>query len=447
MSELKRVFNARDVAILTIGSVIGSGIFLVPSGVLRSAGGSVGLAIAIWVVGGILSFLGGLTYGELGAMNPGAGGLYLYIRDGFGKAAAFAFGWTLFVVIGAGTVATLSVASAGYLAELVPMGETTRKAIAVAIALGVSFLNVPGTTRSAFVIKIATVLKVAAIAVLVVALPALGEGLSKIDRWWPDQISAASLSAAGLGLVAVLWAYEGWQYLTFMTGETINPQRNLPRGLAWGILGLIAIYVSAALAYVAGLGPEGAMNAERVAAQAATQLLGPTAAKLLAVAIIVSMMSAAQANAMMTARVYYAMAKDGVFFAAMERLHPRFGTPAFALITSGIWSAVLALSGTFETLLQYVIFVGWIFYSLAGLAVIVLRHRDPDRPRPYKVPGYPVTPLLFVLSGLAIVVNTVVADPRKGVIGIGATLLAVPVYLVWQRLRPAPAPSNSIAKP
>jgi len=440
-TELKRVFTARDVAILTIGSVIGSGIFLVPSGVLRQAGGSVGVALTIWIAGGILSFLGGLTYGELGAAIPGAGGLYLYIRDAYGKATAFAFGWTLFVVIGAGTVATLSVASAGYLAEFFPLSKGAQKLIAVGIALGVSLINIPGTERSAMVLKVATALKVGAIGLLVIALPALGNGLSQIDHWWPTQFTAASLSAAGLGLVAVLWAYEGWQYLTFMGGEIRDPQRNLPRGLAWGIVGLIAIYVSAALAYVAGLGPDAATNANRVAAEAASQLLGPTAAKLLAVAIIVSMMSAAQANAMMTARVYYAMAQDRVFFASMSRLHPRYGTPAFALVTSGIWSAVLALSGTFETLLQYVIFVGWIFYSLGGLAVIVLRIRQPDRPRPFKVPWYPVTPLLFVLSGLAIVVNTVVADPVKGLIGIGATLAAVPVYFLWQRLLKSAAPA------
>jgi amino acid transporter len=437
VAELKRVYTWRTIAILTIGSVIGSGIFLVPSSVLRDSGGSIGLATLIWVIGGILSFLGALTYAELGAMNPGAGGLYLYIRDGFGRPLAFTYGWTLFLVIGAGTVATLAVATTTYLGEWIPLSPLSQKLVAVGLAVGVSLINVFGTGRSTEILKIGTILKVTAIAVLVMLLPALGQGFSEVDRVWPATVTPSLIGSSGLALVAVLWAYEGWQYLTFMAGETIEPQKNFPRGLALGTAGLIVIYLAAATAYVAGIGPAAVMESNRVAADAARTVLGAGWGKVITIPIIISMLTAAQANSMMAARVYYAMARDGVFFEPMGRLHPRYETPAVAIVSGAVISAVLAASGTFEVLLQYVVFVGWIFYGLGALAVISLRRRRPELPRPFRVPGYPWTPILFALSGLAIVINTVIQDPARGVIGIGATLLGIPIFYGWQRLRTA----------
>jgi len=435
--ELPRLFTANDIAVLTIGSVIGSGIFLVPGLVLRDAGGSVGLALLIWILGGALSYLGALTYAELGAMSPRAGGLYLYIRDAFGPAAAFAYGWTLFAVIGAGTVATLAVATATYLAALVPIGASTQRLIAVALTLLIALANVPGTKGSARAIEVATWIKVSAIAALVIFLPIGGNGFAEVDSWFPTSIPSGLLTSAGAALIAVLWAYEGWQYLTFLAGETKEPQRNFPRGIALGTLGLVAIYLAAAIAYVAGIGPAAVAASDRVAADAVGAVFGAAWGKLIAVAIIISMLSAAQANSLMSARVYYAMARNGLFFSPMGRIHPRYGTPAVALIAGGVWAAVLAASGTFETLLRYVVFVGWVFYGLAALAVVVLRRTRPDAPRPYRVPGYPVTPILFALAGLAIVVNTVLTDPRQAAIGLGATLLAVPVYFGWRALYPS----------
>jgi basic amino acid/polyamine antiporter, APA family len=433
--ELKRVLTARSLAILTVGTVIGSGIFLVPSAVLRGSGGSIGLATGVWIVGGVLSFLGALTYAELGAMNPGAGGLYLYIRDAFGRATAFGYGWMLFLVIGSGTVAALSVASATYLAGWIPMSPFAQRITAVALAAFVTGINVFGTARGAAIVNVGTVLKLAAIAFLVVALPILGQGFTAAPSAAPVAVPAATLGSAGLALVSVLWAYEGWQYLTFMAGETIEPQKNFPRGLAMGTFALMLIYVAAATAYVAGIGPTAVMGSTRVAADAAGTVLGPSWGKLITIPIIISMLTAAQANAMMSARVYYAMAKDGVFFAPMGRLHERYGTPAVALWSIAVVAAILAGSGTFEVLLGYVVFVGWIFYALGGLAVISLRRKQPNALRPYRVPGYPWTPIVFALSGLAIVINTVVQDPRRGVIGIGATALAIPVYYLWQRMK------------
>jgi APA family basic amino acid/polyamine antiporter len=432
--ELKRVLTGRAIAILTVGTVIGSGIFLVPSAVLRYSGGSVALATGVWVVGGLLSLLGAITYAELGAMNPGAGGLYLYIRDAFGRAPAFAYGWTLFLVIGSGTVATLAVASTTYLSGWIPMSPMTQKVTAVGLAAFVSAINVFGTARSTAILNIGTVFKLGAILLLVIALPLLGTG-SGTAAAAAAAAPVATIGTAGLALVSVLWAYEGWQYLTFMAGEVVEPQKNFPKGLALGTFALIVIYVAAALAYVAGIGTVAVMGSNRVAADAAATVLGPSWGKLITIPIIVSMLTAAQANAMMSARVYYAMARDGVFFEPMGRLHDKYQTPAVAILSSAVMAGILAATGTFEVLLQYVVFVGWIFYALGGLAVIALRRRLPNAPRPYRVPGYPLTPILFVLSGLAIVVNTVVQEPTKGVIGLGAVALAIPAYYLWQRLK------------
>jgi APA family basic amino acid/polyamine antiporter len=439
VAELRRIFTWPAIATLTVGSVIGSGIFLVPSAVLRDSGGSVGLSTVVWIVGGILSCLGALTYAELAAMNPGSGGLYLYLRDAFGPAVAFAYGWTLFAVIGAGTVATLSVASSAYLGVWIPMAPSTHRLLGALIAFLVSAINVPGTRQSSSLIKLGTAIKLGAIALLTVALPVLGAGFSKIDRVWPEFAAPGLASSAGLALVSVLWAYEGWQYLTFITGETIEPQRNFPRGLVLGVFGLILVYVLASLAYVAALGPAGVMASDRVAADAAGAILGGSWARIISIPIVVSMLTAAQANSMLAARVYFAMANDGIFFGGMARVHPRFETPAFALLSAGAWSAVLAASGTFEVLLQYVVFMGWLFYGLGGLSVLVLRRRRPDALRPFRVPGYPLTPILFAASALAIVVNTVIQSPVKGMIGLGATAAAFPIYLIWrgQARRPA----------
>ncbi|MFN0181999.1 MAG: APC family permease [Gemmatimonadales bacterium] len=432
--ELKRVLTARAIAILTVGTVIGSGIFLVPSAVLRYSGGSVTLATGVWVVGGLLSLLGAITYAELGAMNPGAGGLYLYIRDAFGRAPAFAYGWTLFLVIGSGTVATLAVASTTYLSGWIPMSPLTQKVTAVGLAAFVSAINVFGTARSTTILNIGTVFKLGAILLLVIALPLFGTG-SGTAAAAVAAAPVATIGTAGLALVSVLWAYEGWQYLTFMAGEVVEPQKNFPKGLALGTFALIVIYVAAASAYVAGIGTVAVMGSSRVAADAAATVLGRSWGKLITIPIIVSMLTAAQANAMMSARVYFAMARDGVFFEPMGRLHDKYQTPAVAVLSTAVMAGILAATGTFEVLLQYVVFVGWIFYALGGLAVIALRRRLPNAPRPYRVPGYPWAPILFVLSGLAIVVNTVVQEPTKGVIGLGAVALAIPAYYLWQRLK------------
>jgi len=236
-------------------------------------------------------------------------------------------------------------------------------------------------------------------------------------------------------MISVLWAYEGWSYVTFSAGEAIDPQRTLPRSIVLGTVILIAIYLLANVAYLVALGPERVAASERVAGDATTAVLGPLAGQAIALAIIISMYSAAHAAVLTAPRVYFSMAEDGVFFKKLAEVHPKFGTPAFAIVASCAWAAVLAWSGTFEQLLTYVIFVGWIFYALGAAAVIVLRRTAPDEPRPFRVPWYPFTPLLFIVASLIIVGNTIIAQPREALSGLGVVLAGAPAYWFYNRKR------------
>jgi APA family basic amino acid/polyamine antiporter len=234
-------------------------------------------------------------------------------------------------------------------------------------------------------------------------------------------------------MISVLWAYEGWQYVTYTAGETVNAQRTFPLAFLIGTTALIAIYLFANIAYLAALGATGVAGSTRVAAAALSQVVSHGAGKVVAVAILISMFSAANAIILNAPRVYYAMAKDGLFFSSLSRVHPRFRTPALAVCAAGLWSMVLAASGTYEQLLTYVVFIGWIFYALAAASVFVYRKRSPDAVRPYRVPGYPFTPVIFIAAAMALVANTIAMQPARAGIGIGIVLLGAPAYAFWRR--------------
>ncbi len=430
--NLARTLTKNDLVLLLVGTVIGSGIFLVPGGVLQQSGGHVGLALMVWFLGGILSLLGALTYGELGAMDPASGGLYVYIRDGFGRLPAFLYGWTLFFVISSGSLATLAVAFSTYLDQLTDLSPLVARLVSILVIVVITIINVVGTRRSANVQNWTTGVKVGAIVVMSIALIVLGDRLESIgDQAWPDIGAAALISGVGTAMIGVLWAYEGWQYVTFAAGETVEPERNFPRAMFIGTSALIAIYLLPNIAYIAAMGPEGVARSNRVASEAVTALMGPTAGKLIAAAILVSIFSAANGLTLTAPRVYFAMAKDRVFFSRLADVHPRFGTPAFAIIVSSAWAILLAATGTFEQLLTYVVFAGWIFYALGAMSIFVSRRARPTANRPFSVPFYPFTPLLFILAAAAIVLNTLIAQPGRASVGLAVVLLGVPAYLFW----------------
>jgi basic amino acid/polyamine antiporter, APA family len=456
MTKLARILNLRDLTLLTIGSVIGSGIFLVPGDVLIKAGGQIGPAMLVWLVGGVLSLLGALTYGELSAVNPKAGGLYVHLRDCFGPLPAFLFGWTLFFAMNGGAIATLSVAFSTTLSQIIPYSEepilgfsilgrvwtlTISKIVSIAMIVVLTAVNIRGTRGSADLQNWTTGIKVGAILVMSVALLAFGNGFSSSSATiWPSAFSGSLASGFGLAMIGVLWAYEGWQYVTFSAGEVVNPQRNYPRALFVGTAALVSIYLIANLAYLAALGPAGVAGSTSVAAESLTAVVNPTAAKLIAITILVSVFSAANSNVLTCPRVYYAMANDGLFFRKLAEVHPRFRTPAFAIVAASLWSAVLALSGTFTELFTYVVFCGWIFYGLSAATIFVYRKRLPDAERPYKVPGYPWTPLLFIGAALVLVANTLINNlrdqPGKTALALGIIVLGLPAYFIWRSRTP-----------
>ncbi len=446
--SLDRTLSQKDLVFIVIGTVIGSGIFLVPGAVLTQSQGGVGLALLVWFVAGILSLLGALTYGEMGAMRPDAGGLYVYIRDAFGPLLAFLYGWMVFIVGGSGAVATLAVAFTNYAGQFVPLSPIAAKVLAVAMIAAVMLINVRGTRQGATVQNWSTALKAGAILVMSVMLIAVGKGFSAAEtRWWPEGASTGSLvSGVGLAMIAVLWAYEGWHYVTFSAGEAINPQRTFPRGIVAGTALVIGLYVLANVGYVAALGAGGVMQSNRVAAEAMASHFGETAGKLIAAVILVSIFSAANGLTLTAPRLYYAMARDGLFFKRLADVSPRFGTPAVAIVTSSVWAMVLAATGTFNQLLTYVVFMGWVFFALAAMAIFAYRKREPNAPRPFRTPGYPVTPILFVVSALAIVANTLITQPGRGFVGLGGVALGVPIYYFWRNRRHSPGPAEPAAR-
>jgi basic amino acid/polyamine antiporter, APA family len=432
--DLRRVLKLPDLVLIVVGTVIGSGIFLVPGEVLVASDGDVGLSLSVWLVGGILSLLGALTYAELGAMDPQAGGLYAYLRDAFGRLPAFLYGWALFFVIGSGSVATLAAAFPRYLEQFIPLSGLAAKLVSLAMIAVVTLVNVRGTRRGATVQNWSTGIKVGALLLVTGLLLAFGSGFSGPDvRVFDTELSGRALSQAGVGMVAVLWAYEGWHYVTFSAGETVEPQRIFARGIVAGTIAVVVIYLVANLGYIAALGPAGVAQSTRVAADGVETLFGAQWGSLVAIPILVSILGAANGIQLTAPRVFYAMARDRLFFSRLADVHPRFGTPAVAIIASALWSAVLALSGTFEQLLTYVVFIGWMFYALAAGAVFVFRARRPDAPRPYRTPGYPVTPILFIVVAAAFAANTLWNRPMETLIGLGIVALGLPAYLVWRR--------------
>ena len=432
-SSLPRVLGAFDVYVLLVGTVIGSGIFLV-SATMAAAVQSPMLMLGVWVVGGALSLFGTLALSELSAAYPDSGGIYVYLREAYGPLIAFLFGWTSFVVIEAGAVATLASAfSTKYLPYFVALPPWGTKAAAVALIAVLTTINVIGVRHGAFVQRTLTIIKMSAIVGVIVAIFTTAPGSSShfVTPAAPPW-SLGLLSQAGVALVASLWAYKGWELVTFVAGEVKNPQRNLPLGLVLGTLTILVLYIGANLAYLWVLPIEAIAASKRIAADAMQAGVGGSAATIIAGIVLVSITGAMNGNILTAPRLFFAMAQDGLFFERVATVHPRFLTPHISIIAMSSWAAVLAISGTFEQLAAYVVFGVWIFMGLTGVAVIVLRHKAPDRPRPYKTWGYPVTPVLFVLAALFISVNALIAQFWNAAAGLGLIALGIPAFMIWK---------------
>jgi APA family basic amino acid/polyamine antiporter len=423
-----------DCAFLVIGAVIGSGIFLTPGGIARTTG-SVGAIFFVWVLGGLLSYCGALAYAELGAAFPKAGGIYIFLREAYGRTTAFLYGWCVFFVMVTGSIATLASAFAIYLGYLVPLSPWTLKALAVGVILGLTAINCLGVRSAAWVQNVLTVIKIGSLIGIAVVLFSSGKGSFQHFHALPGPAAVVPWSAIGIAMIAVLWAYDGWHLLTFAAGEVRNPGRNLTGGLLLGMLVVIALYLTVNVAYLYILPFPALSGSTRVASDALEQAIGSTGGTLVAVAILISITGAMNSNILGGPRVYYAMAREGLFFKSAAHVSPRFHVPTISIILNGIWACFLVCVGSFEQLFSYVIFVSWIFYALGSAAVIVLRRKKPELTRPYKVWGYPWVPVAFILIAAAIVLNTVVNDFKNSFWGLLVVCTGLPAYFWWTRPR------------
>ena len=436
-----------------VGTIIGSGIFLVPSEMMQAVG-SARLVYLAWMVGGLLSFFGALTYAELGAMKPQAGGEYVYVRDAYGPLAGFLYSWTWFLIAKPASIATITTGLVRILASFPifsffsqaffsptwishPFTISYGQVVAIAATVAISGLNYIGVRRAGEFQFVFTLLKVA----IIVGIVAVGFSYSG-GTWanFSTEFAGARGGVAGFfaALVAALWAYDGWNDLNMVAGEIRNPQRNIPLALIWGVatVGVLYILVNAAVQYVL---PAAAVAAsERPASDAVALVLGRAGAGLVSAGMAVSMLVTLNGTIMSGARVPYAMARDGYFFKAIAEVHPRFHTPSVAIVAQGGLAIVLLLlGGSFRQFFSLAIFAEWLFYMIAGSTVFVFRRREPDASRPYRVLGYPAVPAIFVLISAVLLYYTFTANLKSSVGGCLVILAGVPVFYFFSRRRTA----------
>ena len=452
--QFLRKLNLLDSTSLVIGAVIGSGIFMT-AGFIAEYIPSPGLILIVWLVGGLITISGALSFAELGAMFPKAGGQYIYIREAYGAWAGFFFGWGFFWFIMCGGIATLGVAFAEFVGYFIPALSTqsyifqlnvlgfsyslsTGQLVAVGSILILSGVNYFGIKTGIIVQNIFTFLRIAAVAAFVILGFTLGKkaGITNFGQIFSVETGLSFdtlMSLFGLALIAVFWTYDGWYSPTCTAEEIKKPERNLPLSLILGTLGITLIYLLMNLVYIMALPIDKMKGVTRIGELASNQLFGPTATHFFSAAIMISIFGCLSATIIYGPRVYYAMAKDRSFFKSMAYIHPRYRVPSKALVGQAIWSSLLCLSGTYKGLFEYVVFALVIFFALTGFAVIILRFKQPDRKRPYKTWGYPVIPLFFVIINLAVFFNTVINQPLKSTIGLIMLSIGIPAFLYWKK--------------
>jgi basic amino acid/polyamine antiporter, APA family len=434
LSELRRELGVTSAALLVVGGIIGSGIFFTPAEVARALPGG-GAILGVWILGGALALAGALTYAELGAMLPDAGGPYAYIRHAFGPLPAFLYGWMNLLSIASGAIAAVSMGFAGYLARFVslePVGGPLGVATATIVVL--SLANVAGLRPGVILQNILTAAKIAALAALIVGglllWAAIGPPPAVVDAPLPRSSAVAGFAAA---FVAVLFTIGGWQQMNMVAGEIRRPERTIPRALLIGILIVITIYLGANAVYLRTLGRDGLAASAAVAADAATRLVGARGATFITVSAMISILGFVNVAILTNSRIPYALARSGLFFPAVGRVHPRFGTPHIAILLCGGWSLVLlwATKGEIGALLSGVVFADWIFFGLGAASVFALRRKRPDLHRPYRAWGYPLVPALFVVAAAFGVLAAFVAAPTTSLLGTVILALGVVAYRLF----------------
>jgi APA family basic amino acid/polyamine antiporter len=391
--------------------------------------------VLVWIAGGVISLLACLSVAELGGMFPTAGSQYVFLREAYGELPAFLYGWMIFAVVQTGAIAAISAGFAQYLGSLVPEVAPYSKAVSLTAIAIVTLINIFGVKQGSLLVNVATWAKYGGMAVLVVCGFAVGRGSwAHFSQKLPDAPAGTELGISfGLAMVAVVFAYEGWSYVTWVAGEMKEAARNVPRALISGIIAVTIIYALINAVYVYALPLDAIIESQAVVRDAGAALFSPRIGSLLAVVVAISTFGAMSAAILATARMTYAMARDGYFFSALAYVHPKYHTPVASLVAQAIWASVLALSGTFGQLLTYAIFAMICGYVASVAAVFVLRRKLPDRERPYRCIGYPIVPALYIVIGTAWIINTVVSIPRESLLSLGIALLGLPGYLYWAR--------------
>jgi len=411
-----------------VGGIIGGGIFRTPATVaerLRSPG----LVLLAWVIGGIVALIGAFCFGELGQRRPRAGGGYVYLRETFGALPAFLYGWTLVLVIATGAIAAVAVTFADYALTLFGLPHRFSVPLAVGAIVFHTAINYVGVRPAAITQNIFTVLKLVALAMLIGA----GLTLTAPYRPLPSLTVASPIGAIGAALVPILFTYGGWQQTNFIAEEIVDPERNLPRALVLGVAIVVTVYLLTNVAYLRVLGIEGLSASTAPAADTMRAVLGPVGGTIIAAGIAMSTFGFLNLVILVTPRVLQAMAADGVFFRRFAVLHPRYQTPTAAIAALGVFAVALTLTGTFGQLVDYVTFGDWIFFGLCVAGLFIYRAREPVTA--FRVPGYPVTPALFVLAAAYVVFSAVASNPKNAAIGAGLIALGIPAFLYW-RSRP-----------
>lgn len=431
--ELAPRLGVWSTAAILIGVTIGSGIFRVPS-VAAAETGAVGATYLLWIVGGLVALFGALTMAELAAMYPRAGGIYVFLREAYGPGVAFLFGWTRLLVIQPAVIGAIALICAAYVNAFVPLTDGQTRLLAAAIILVLAAANYRSLGWGAWVQNVSTVAKVVALLLLALAIFVFGDPAGGA---FAGALSLSPLTWGGFGiaLLAVMWTYDGWVDATYVAEEVRDPGRTLPLALAGGVLAVIAVYLVVNTAYLLALPMDDMAASELVAADAAMRVFGPVGASLVAALVILSTFGALNGVTMTGPRVFFAMARDDLFFPPVAAVHPRFGTPNVAIALAALLGIGYVSVRTFEQLAEAFVLGIWPFYVLCVIAVFLLRRRRPDAPRPYLTWGYPWVPGLFLLASLGMLGNALARQPASTLLGFGIILSGVPVYHTWMRLR------------
>ncbi len=433
MSELNKKLTLYGLTMVAVGSSIGSGIFISPSGVVEAVPHQ-GFVLLLWAIGGVIAFTGALTLAELGGMFTKAGGVYVFLKEAYGDLAGFLYGWVILLVINTGALAALGIALAEYMTYFIPLGANGKLLLAIGVIAGLTGINIIGVSVSQWLINIFTGLKLLAILCIII-IGIVYYNPVKVDLQFSlmENVPVNLTSALLVGLIGVLWSFGGWHHASYLAGEAINAQRTVPRAMMFGTLIVTAVYLLMNLSYMLLLTLPEIIDTNTLAGTAVGSVFS-FGGKFVAIAIAISVFGTIGIYTMSAPRIYFAMARDGIFFKQLAYVHPRFRTPVYAMVAQAVWAILLLLFwGTFSNLITYVTFMDIAFMTLAGAAIFVFRAKRKDLHRPYKTWGYPVIPFIFVFISAAFVINTLIERPEQAWAGLGLTALGVVAYYILRQ--------------